>query len=105
MFAPFLNFNTFDLSLGININIIQMMNQQPIRLLCKSRSRNIPFFYVEFMLCKSDGSIYDPSEDELKIITNMDGNMKEQAIDAEMKLLNLSSKDSQIGLSNDSVTC
>jgi hypothetical protein len=54
--------NTFDLSLGININTLQYMNQQPIRMLAKSQSTGVVFFWVEFDLvpdpgCTSGGTL------------------------------------------------
>ncbi|KAJ3065955.1 hypothetical protein HDU98_010697 [Podochytrium sp. JEL0797] len=52
IFAPFIDFNTFDLNLGINVNLIRYLNNQPIRLVCKSLSKNVPFFIVEFDLMR-----------------------------------------------------
>ncbi|KAJ3247491.1 hypothetical protein HDU78_004196 [Chytriomyces hyalinus] len=52
IFAPFIDLNTFDLNLGINVNLVRYLNNQPIRLVCKSLSKNIPFFIVEFDLLK-----------------------------------------------------
>ncbi|KAI8611100.1 hypothetical protein BC830DRAFT_1069133 [Chytriomyces sp. MP71] len=57
IFAPFIDLNTFDLNLGINVNLVRYLNNQPIRLVCKSLSKNIPFFIVEFDLVKlAEGS-------------------------------------------------
>ncbi|KAJ3213195.1 hypothetical protein HDU67_003173 [Dinochytrium kinnereticum] len=50
IFAPFIDFNTFDLTLGINVNLLRYLSGQPIRLICKSHSKNIPFYVIEFML-------------------------------------------------------
>ncbi|KAI9099510.1 hypothetical protein DFS34DRAFT_693906 [Phlyctochytrium arcticum] len=50
IFAPFMNLNTFDLSLGISINLLQYLNKQPIRLISKSLVKNVPFFVIEFDL-------------------------------------------------------
>ncbi|RKO88451.1 hypothetical protein BDK51DRAFT_32657 [Blyttiomyces helicus] len=50
IFAPFIDLNTFDLTLGININLLGYMNNQPIRLMSKSWTKNIPFFVIEFDL-------------------------------------------------------
>jgi hypothetical protein len=50
IFAPFMDFNKFDLSLGLNINVLRYILHQPIRLICKSGSTNIPFFVIEFDL-------------------------------------------------------
>ncbi|KAJ3354346.1 hypothetical protein HDU83_005501 [Entophlyctis luteolus] len=52
IFAPFIDLNTFDLNLGISVNLVRYLNNQPIRLVCKSLSKNIPFFIVEFDLEK-----------------------------------------------------
>ena len=54
IFAPFIDLNTFDLSLGININVLPYLNSQPIRLICKSKSLNVVLFVIEFDL-KEDG--------------------------------------------------
>ncbi|KAJ3129292.1 hypothetical protein HK100_008715 [Physocladia obscura] len=56
IFAPFIDLNTFDLNLGINVNLVRYLNNQPIRLVCKSLSKNIPFFIVEFDLEKDDAT-------------------------------------------------
>ncbi|KAI9207468.1 uncharacterized protein BJ171DRAFT_492820 [Polychytrium aggregatum] len=50
IFAPFIDLNTFDLSLGININLLRYLNDQPIRLMAKSQKDNTPFFVIEFDL-------------------------------------------------------
>ncbi|KAI8914868.1 hypothetical protein DFJ77DRAFT_500774 [Powellomyces hirtus] len=50
MFAPFIDLNTFDLNLGININLLQYLNKHPLRLMSKSISKDIPFFIIEFAL-------------------------------------------------------
>ncbi|KAJ3102202.1 hypothetical protein HDU97_000699 [Phlyctochytrium planicorne] len=50
IFAPFIDFNTFDLTLGINVNLLRYLQDQPIRLICKSHSKNIPFYVIEFLL-------------------------------------------------------
>ncbi|TPX30952.1 hypothetical protein SmJEL517_g05628 [Synchytrium microbalum] len=55
IFAPFMDFNTYDLSLGINVNVLKYANYQPIRLFTKSASKNIPFFIIEFDLVDSHG--------------------------------------------------
>ncbi|KAI9339682.1 hypothetical protein BDR26DRAFT_820846 [Obelidium mucronatum] len=64
IFAPFIDLNTFDLNLGINVNLIRYLNNQPIRLVCKSLSKNIPFFIVEFDLQK-EGSADGASDYEV----------------------------------------
>lgn len=45
-----MNLNTFDLSLGININAIPYLNNQPIRMMAKSKQTGKYFFIVEFDL-------------------------------------------------------
>ncbi|KAJ3115840.1 hypothetical protein HDU96_011028 [Phlyctochytrium bullatum] len=50
IFAPFIDFNTFDLTLGINVNLLRYLSDQPIRLICKSHSKNVPFYVIEFLL-------------------------------------------------------
>ncbi|KAI8849611.1 hypothetical protein BC829DRAFT_361868 [Chytridium lagenaria] len=56
IFAPFIDFNTFDLTLGINVNLLRYLNEQPIRLICKSHSKNVPFYVIEFLLA-GDGPL------------------------------------------------
>ncbi|KAJ3311322.1 hypothetical protein HDV04_004130 [Boothiomyces sp. JEL0838] len=50
IFAPFIDLNTFDLSLGININILRYLNNQPLRLMAKAQSSNKILFVIEFDL-------------------------------------------------------
>ncbi|RKO98277.1 hypothetical protein CXG81DRAFT_3654, partial [Caulochytrium protostelioides] len=50
IFAPFMDFNTFDLSLGMSVNVARYTNNQPIRLICKSKSKNATIFVVEYAL-------------------------------------------------------
>ncbi|KAJ3275736.1 hypothetical protein HDV01_007203 [Terramyces sp. JEL0728] len=50
IFAPFIDLNTFDLSLGININILRYLNNQPLRLMAKAQSSNKVLFVIEFDL-------------------------------------------------------
>ncbi|KAJ3088980.1 hypothetical protein HK102_007479 [Quaeritorhiza haematococci] len=58
IFAPFIDLNTFDLNLGINVNLIKYLCDQPIRLMAKSLSKNVPFFVIEFDLSDDDsGSV------------------------------------------------
>ncbi|KAJ3404071.1 hypothetical protein HDV05_007365 [Chytridiales sp. JEL 0842] len=63
IFAPFMDFNTFDLTLGINVNCLRYINHQPIRLICKSLSKNIPFYIIEFDLL-GDGPLPPPGPDD-----------------------------------------
>lgn len=44
--------NTFDVSLGMNINVKSYINYQPIRFTSKSRSSGKTFFAMEFELVK-----------------------------------------------------
>ncbi|KAJ3196709.1 hypothetical protein HK101_008048 [Irineochytrium annulatum] len=64
IFAPFIDFNTFDLTLGINVNLLRYLTGQPIRLMCKSHSKNVPFFIVEFFLT-GDGPLPPMKPDEI----------------------------------------
>lgn len=68
IFAPFINFNTFDLSLGISVNIFKLLNHQPIRLLARSKSKGVSLFVVECDLVKElgdTGLATDSSESSL----------------------------------------
>jgi hypothetical protein len=47
-----MDLNTFDLSLGININTLAYINEQPIRMMAKSQSTGQMFFVIEFDLAK-----------------------------------------------------
>jgi len=58
IFAPFINLNTFDISLGININIIKYLNNQPLKLVARTNN-NYPgkreeFINLEFDLVEKD---------------------------------------------------
>ncbi|KAI8826998.1 NADH(P)-binding-domain-containing protein [Fimicolochytrium jonesii] len=64
MFAPFIDLNTFDLNLGININLLQYLNKHPLRLISKSMSKDIPFFIIEFALVDEDENSQEESEEE-----------------------------------------
>jgi len=48
IFAPFINLNTFDISLGININIIKYLNDQPLKLVART-NENYPNKPIEFI--------------------------------------------------------
>lgn len=59
VFAPFINFNTFDISLGININILKYLNNQPLRLIARTNEKNVSydvtnFFNIEFDLVEQE---------------------------------------------------
>ncbi|KAJ3201997.1 hypothetical protein HK099_002026 [Clydaea vesicula] len=58
IFAPFIDLNTFDLNLGININIFRYLNDQPLRLMAKSQALNKSIFVIEFDLLE------DPNADK-----------------------------------------
>jgi hypothetical protein len=47
-----MDLNTFDVSLGINVNALQYLNEQPIRMMSKSQSTGRVFFVIEFNLIK-----------------------------------------------------
>ncbi|KAJ3152156.1 hypothetical protein HDU89_001375 [Geranomyces variabilis] len=64
MFAPFIDLNTFDLNLGININLLQYLNKHPLRLISKSLSKDIPFFIIEFALVESEDEEDDEEEED-----------------------------------------
>ncbi|KAJ3008315.1 hypothetical protein HKX48_008651 [Thoreauomyces humboldtii] len=65
MFAPFIDLNTFDLNLGININLLQYLNKHPLRLISKSLTKNVPFFIIEFDLVDvEEGDEQEEGEDE-----------------------------------------
>jgi hypothetical protein len=52
-----MNLNTFDLSLGININAIPYLNNQPIRMMAKSKQTGKYFFIVEFDLVPKNDTV------------------------------------------------
>ena len=84
-----MDLNTFDLALGINVNLIRYTNEQPIRLTAKSQSKNTPFFFIEFFLTEMDGSIVTPSTlspEELDRLNETEDNMEEQVKKAEQEL-------------------
>ncbi|EGF81903.1 hypothetical protein BATDEDRAFT_34647 [Batrachochytrium dendrobatidis JAM81] len=56
IFAPFIDLNTFDLNLGISMNLLRYLKRQPLRLMAKSQSKNIYLFVVEFDLVKTSDS-------------------------------------------------
>ncbi|TPX61396.1 hypothetical protein SpCBS45565_g07291 [Spizellomyces sp. 'palustris'] len=64
IFAPFMNLNTFDLTLGININLLQYLNKQPIRLISKSLSKNVPFYIIEFDLVDESENGTDDDDEQ-----------------------------------------
>lgn len=43
-----MDLNTFDLTLGINVNLVSYLNKQPIRLITKCQSLNKSLVVVEF---------------------------------------------------------
>jgi len=53
IFAPFINLNTFDISLGININILKYLNNQPLKLVCCTNA-NYPEEKIEFVNIQFD---------------------------------------------------
>lgn len=84
-----MDFNTFDLELGINVNIIRYLNNQPVRLVAKSLSKNIPFFYVEFLLVEENGEMVTPdtmTSQELERLDLTDNGLPEQVKSAEIEL-------------------
>ena len=60
-------------------------------MVCKSRSTNIVFFYVEFSLVQPDGSVvyfHDLNADEVNALKDVDAN---EINEAEMEFRTLSS--------------
>jgi len=53
IFAPFINLNTFDISLGININIIKYLNNQPLKLVART-NESYPGQPLEFLNLEFD---------------------------------------------------
>ncbi|KAI8898601.1 hypothetical protein BC833DRAFT_589183 [Globomyces pollinis-pini] len=49
-FGPSIDFNTFQLSLGIHIDITRYLNHQPVRFMAKSKSLDTTLFVIEFKL-------------------------------------------------------
>ena len=54
--------NTFDLTLGINVNLVKYLNKQPLRLLAKRKSLNTHLFIIEFDLIKDRNDEEDDNE-------------------------------------------
>lgn len=66
IFAPFINLNTFDISLGININILKYLNDQPLKLVARTNENyegpRVEFINLEFDLVdKEVDDEYDSS--------------------------------------------
>jgi hypothetical protein len=49
-FGPKIDFNTFELSLGIHIDIRERINNQPVRFIARNSKTNQSYFVVEFDL-------------------------------------------------------
>ncbi|KXS17095.1 hypothetical protein M427DRAFT_122185 [Gonapodya prolifera JEL478] len=60
IFAPFFNWNTFDVNLGIAFNVAPYINDQPIRIVMQSRDREITYVCFEMKLARTDEEIYEP---------------------------------------------
>ncbi|KAI8913668.1 hypothetical protein EDD86DRAFT_201189 [Gorgonomyces haynaldii] len=93
IFAPFMDLNTFDLALGINVNLIRYMNDQPLRLVAKSQALDIPFFVIEFALVDSDGTTVTEksfTSEELSALKSEEKKLQEQVTLAQKELENLS---------------
>ena len=85
IFAPFINMNTFDLSLGINVNVFKLLNNQPMRLVAKCRNSNKTFFCVEFRLVNPDGKEDSQSSIEtcLGVSSREEGEDPDDFVDAQ----------------------
>ncbi|KAH9271273.1 hypothetical protein BASA83_006595 [Batrachochytrium salamandrivorans] len=64
IFAPFIDLNTFDLNLGINVNLLRYLKKQPLRLMAKSQSKSIYLFVIEFDLIKTTDSDSEEVDDD-----------------------------------------
>lgn len=73
------------------MNLIRYLSDQPIRLLCKTVSKNIPLFYVEFALCDEDGSTIELTSKEKDHIDNHASHIPSQIKHAEAELEMLTS--------------
>jgi hypothetical protein len=49
-FSPFVDFNTFDLTMGIRINMLQYINYKPFTYMVKSKIKDSPILIIEFAL-------------------------------------------------------
>ncbi|KAF9432676.1 hypothetical protein BGZ76_010460 [Entomortierella beljakovae] len=49
-FSPHFDFNTFDIRLGLSMNIRKYLNNQPVRYTCRSLSGDVVFWVVQFEL-------------------------------------------------------
>ncbi|KAF9357607.1 hypothetical protein BGX34_009290 [Mortierella sp. NVP85] len=49
-FSPHMDFNTFDIRLGLSMNVRKYLNNQPVRYTCRTLEGNTVFWAVEFEL-------------------------------------------------------
>jgi hypothetical protein len=80
-----MDFNSFDLSLGINVNLVRYLSKQPIRLFAKSQAKNVTFFCIEFDLLDELGrglacaDVDSPASDEIELGPGSDSNLPSSA--------------------------
>lgn len=51
-FSPFVDWNTFDLQMGLKLNALRYLNGQPVRFSLRTRDSSHIFFTLEFKLIK-----------------------------------------------------
>jgi hypothetical protein len=49
-FSPYINWNAFELQLGLNIKASRYLNGQPARFVVRNRDKSKIFFVIEFHL-------------------------------------------------------
>lgn len=49
-FSPHMDFNTFDIRMGLSMNICKYLNSQPVRYTCRTMSGDVVFWAVQFEL-------------------------------------------------------
>ncbi|KAJ3232517.1 hypothetical protein HDU81_002887 [Chytriomyces hyalinus] len=55
VYSPFVDFNTFDLMMGMTFNMLKYTHNQPHTIIFKSGSKDVPLAIVEFRLVDVDG--------------------------------------------------
>ncbi|KAJ3232220.1 hypothetical protein HDU78_007242 [Chytriomyces hyalinus] len=56
VYSPFVDFNTFDLMMGMTFNMLKYTHNQPHTIIFKSGSKNVPLAIVEFRLVDVDAN-------------------------------------------------
>ncbi|KAI8928416.1 hypothetical protein BC831DRAFT_397511 [Entophlyctis helioformis] len=82
IFAPFIDLNTFDLNLGISVNLLRYLRKQPIRLMAKSQSKNVHFFVIEFDLVKTGTDAGDDDDQDSEELSAT-ASANDEFVDAE----------------------